>query len=48
MHNVIRFDVFFQIYNWEPVYYDNVDELPEEMPDDLKEAIKLVPANEVC
>lgn len=40
--------VHFQIYNWEPDYYDNVDELPAEMPNDLKETIKSLPQSEVC
>jgi len=35
-----------KIYNWQPIYYDNVDELPEEMPADLKETIKSIPPNE--
>lgn len=35
-----------KIYNWEPLYYDNVNELPEEMPADLKETIKSLPENE--
>ncbi|XP_058061683.1 sodium/potassium-transporting ATPase subunit beta-1-like [Anopheles bellator] len=29
-----------KIYNWEPDYYDNVEDLPADMPDDLVEYIK--------
>ncbi|XP_058449155.1 sodium/potassium-transporting ATPase subunit beta-1-like [Malaya genurostris] len=32
-----------RIYGWVPDYYDNVDELPENMPQDLVEYIKSVP-----
>jgi sodium/potassium-transporting ATPase subunit beta len=35
-----------KIYNWIPEYYDNPDELPIEMPDDLKATIKSLPQNE--
>ncbi|XP_013099809.1 sodium/potassium-transporting ATPase subunit beta-1 [Stomoxys calcitrans] len=35
-----------KIYNWLPEYYDNPAELPEDMPQQLKEHIAKVPANE--
>lgn len=28
-----------QIYNWNPDYYDNPDELPSDMPADVKDYI---------
>lgn len=30
----------FQITNWTPVYYNNSSELPADMPENLKQAIK--------
>ncbi|XP_053692021.1 sodium/potassium-transporting ATPase subunit beta-1 [Sabethes cyaneus] len=35
-----------RIYGWEPDYYDDVNELPENMPKDLVEHINKLPANE--
>lgn len=36
-----------KIFNWVPEYYDNPNELPEDMPAQLKEHIKAVPEYEV-
>lgn len=36
-----------QIFNWVPEFYDDVDDLPENMPGDLKEYIKSLPVKEV-
>lgn len=36
-----------KIFGWEPDYYDNVNELPEEMPKILKDKIKTLPPNEL-
>ena len=33
------FLLFLQIIGWEPEVYENLDELPEKMPDTLKERI---------
>ncbi|XP_055546692.1 sodium/potassium-transporting ATPase subunit beta-1-like [Wyeomyia smithii] len=35
-----------RIYGWEPVYYDDVNELPENMPHDLVEYIKSLPVED--
>lgn len=35
-----------KIFDWEPEYYDNINELPEEMPQDLKDHIKKLPVAE--
>jgi sodium/potassium-transporting ATPase subunit beta len=32
-----------RIYGWEPEYYDDINDLPEEMPDDLKSYITSLP-----
>ncbi|KAJ6649707.1 Sodium/potassium-transporting ATPase subunit beta-1 [Pseudolycoriella hygida] len=35
-----------KIYNWEPEYYDDINNLPNEMPQDLKDEIKSLPVNQ--
>lgn len=36
-----------KIYGWQPEFYDNPNELPEEMPQELKDYIGQKPAGEV-
>lgn len=36
-----------KIYGWNPQFYDNVNELPDEMPEDLKKYIASKPMGEV-
>lgn len=35
-----------RIYGWEPEYYDDINNLPDNMPEDLVEHIKSLPENE--
>lgn len=37
----------FQLYDWEPVFYDDPDHLPDDMPLDLKDHITNATAQEV-
>lgn len=36
-----------QIYNWVPEFYDDINDLPEEMPKDLVEYIKSINETQV-
>lgn len=36
-----------KIYGWEPQFYDNVNELPDDMPKELKDHIARKPVEEV-
>lgn len=35
-----HFYVAFQIFNWQPDFYNDTNKLPEKMPNDLKNHIK--------
>ncbi|GAB0093311.1 Sodium/potassium-transporting ATPase subunit beta [Sergentomyia squamirostris] len=35
-----------RIFNWMPEYYDDVNDLPEDMPEDLKQHIAAIPENQ--
>lgn len=39
--------ICLQIYNWVPDFYDDINDLPKDMPDDLVDYIKNVPKSNV-
>lgn len=40
MNKSIKFVLCFKIYGWNPIFYDNPNELPGDMPKNLKDHIK--------
>lgn len=40
-------NICLQIYNWVPEFYDDITDLPEEMPKDLVDYIKALPESQV-
>lgn len=42
IHSINMLSMLFQIFNWKPKPFNNTEDLPGNMPEDLKQHIKMV------